>query len=357
MIACVRDTARANKGTHAMRRLSDRDRRMCQHRPMNALIVGAGAVGQVYGRHLALGGAHVYYFVREKYAEECRRGFAFYPLNRRKPRAAAVRMSVAPGDILTSVDEVKAIRFDQVYLCVASHQLHGPWLGELVAAIGDATVVSLQPGREDRDVILRVVPVDRLVAGMITVISYHAPLPGETVPEPGMAYWFPPLQPAPFSGPVERTRAVVGALRAGKQPATIKRDVPAMVIFPSALLMVLLTALERARWSFRELKAGAVLPSVRPAVAEAFAIIQAEHGTRAPRLLGMITRPFWLRRIITLARWVLPLDAETYFRVHFTKVNEQTRMFMRAYIEQGAKLGTPTNALRALEEGVTAAAA
>ena len=37
---------------------------------MNVLIVGAGAVGQVYGRHLALGGAHVYYFVREKYAAE-----------------------------------------------------------------------------------------------------------------------------------------------------------------------------------------------------------------------------------------------------------------------------------------------
>ena len=75
---------------------------------MNVLIVGAGAVGQVYGRHLALGGAHVHYFVREKYADECRRGFTFYPLNRRKPRAAPVHMAVAPGDILTRLDEVTA---------------------------------------------------------------------------------------------------------------------------------------------------------------------------------------------------------------------------------------------------------
>lgn len=319
---------------------------------MNVLIVGAGAVGQVYGRHLALGGAHVYYFVREKYADECRRGFTFYPLNRRKPRAAPVQMSVAPGDILTRVDEVKAIAFDQVYLCVASHQLLGPWLGELAAAIGDATVVSLQPGSEDRDVILAAVPAERLVSGMITVVSYHAPLPGETVPEPGMAYWFPPLQPAPFSGPKERTRAVVDALRAGKQPAKVHRDVPAFVRYPSALLMVLLTALEREGWSFRQLARSATLGSVRPATLEAFAIIEAAHGTRAPRLLRMVARPFWVRRIMTGARWMMPLPVETYFRVHFTKVREQTRMFMQAYIDQGTKLGRPTDGLRALEDSL-----
>lgn len=319
---------------------------------MNVLIVGAGAVGQVYGRHLALGGAHVYYFVREKYAAECRRGFTFYPLDRRKPRAAPVRMSVAPGDILTRLDEVEAITFDQVYLCVASHQLRGPWLGELAAVIGDATVVSLQPGSEDRDVILAAVPAERLVSGMITVISYHAPLAGETVPEPGMAYWFPPLQPAPFSGPRERTRAVVDALRAGKQPAKIHRDVPAFVRYPSALLMVLLTALEREGWSFRQLAGSESLRSVRAATLEAFAIIEAAHGTRAPRLLRMIARPFFVRRIMTAARWMMPLDVETYFRVHFTKVREQTRMFMQAYIEQGTKLGRPTDGLRALEDAL-----
>jgi 2-dehydropantoate 2-reductase len=323
---------------------------------VNVLIVGAGAVGQVYGRHLALGGAHVHYFVREKYAEECRRGFAFYPLNRRNPRAEAIRMAVAPGDILTRIDEVKAIAWDQVYLCVSSPALRGPWLGELVAAIGDATVVALQPGSEDRAVILQSVREDRLVSGMITVISYHAPLPGEAVPEPGMAYWFPPLQPAPFSGPAERTRAVVDALRRGRQPAVVKRDVPAMVRYPSALLMVLLTALEAARWSFRELTSSSYLARFRPALLEAYAIIDAANGTRAPRLLAMFARPFWIRRLVWLAPRIMPMDVETYLRVHFTKVNDQTRMFMRGYIDEGTRRKLPTDNLRSLEQAVAAAA-
>ena len=47
------------------------------------LIVGAGAVGQVYARHAQLGGAEVTFFVRDKYREEVSRGFDMYPLNRR----------------------------------------------------------------------------------------------------------------------------------------------------------------------------------------------------------------------------------------------------------------------------------
>jgi ketopantoate reductase len=318
---------------------------------MNILIVGAGAVGQVYGHHLAQGGAHVYYFVRDKYAEECRRGFVFYPLNRRKPRAAPLRVPIAAADVLTRLGEIKAIEWDQVYLCVASHALRGAWLGELAAVIGDATVVSLQPNAEDRACVIESVPEARVVSSMITLISYPAPLPGETVPEPGMAYWFPPLTPAPFSGPPERTRAVVDALRRGRLPAKVRRDVPAQVKFPSALFMVLLSALERAGWSFRELARGPELPRVRPATLEAFAIV----GGRAPRLLGMVARPFWLRRVMTVARWVMPLPVETYFQFHFTKVREQTRMFMRGYIAEGARLGKPTEALRELEQGLEAA--
>jgi 2-dehydropantoate 2-reductase len=63
-----------------------------------------------------------------------------------------------------------------------------------------------------------------------------------------------------------------------------------------------------------------------------------------------------VRRIMTLARWLMPLDVETYFRFHFTKVGEQTRMFMRGYIEHGERLGRSTQALRALEDSVSAAA-
>ena len=49
---------------------------------MKVLVVGAGAVGQVYGHALARGGARVTFLVKPKHVEEARRGFVLYELNR-----------------------------------------------------------------------------------------------------------------------------------------------------------------------------------------------------------------------------------------------------------------------------------
>ena len=46
---------------------------------LRLLIVGAGAVGQVYGYHLQRGGASVAFLVRPAYAEACRGGLTLYP--------------------------------------------------------------------------------------------------------------------------------------------------------------------------------------------------------------------------------------------------------------------------------------
>ena len=42
--------------------------------PLRVLLVGAGAVGQVYGYHLQKGGAQVAFFVRPKHRAEAEGG-------------------------------------------------------------------------------------------------------------------------------------------------------------------------------------------------------------------------------------------------------------------------------------------
>src|SRR5687768_9790918 len=149
---------------------------------MKVLLVGAGAVGQVYGYFLKQGGASVAFHVKEKHAEEARRGYSLYPLNRRKARRSPVKFD--GFEVLTSLDDVKARTWDQVYLCMSSTGLRGEWTAPFLRSIGDATVVFLQPGLDDREYLGQWVPEDRLVQGSIPIVSYHAPLPGEKVPEP-----------------------------------------------------------------------------------------------------------------------------------------------------------------------------
>jgi 2-dehydropantoate 2-reductase len=220
-------------------------------------------------------------------------------------------------------------------------------------------VVALQPGKDERALLLAVgLPADRLVQGMITLISYTAPLPGETrFPKPGMAYWFPPMAPAPHSGPRERTAAVVRALRAGKLPSKVHGDVPSAVAFPSAILMPYLVALETAGWSFQALGRSPALDLGARAVREALAVTAATTGRRRPLGARVMSRPSMLRFALWFAVRLVPLPLEIYLREHFIKVHAQTIEFMANYIAKGKQAGVGVAALEELLAGVEPAGA
>ena len=310
---------------------------------MRVLIVGAGAVGQVFGHHLAEGGAEVTFLVKPSHAEACRGGFTLYPLGRRPPQP----LRFTGFGVITSAAEAVRARWDHVLLTVSSVALTaGGWLAELAAATGDASIVVLQPNLDDRAFVTSVVDPARVVDGVIGFLAYHAPLPGETrFAEPGMAYWFPPA-PSTFSG--ARAAELVAALRRGKLPARQLRDVTATAPFQSAVLYAYLAAIEAARWSFRELRGGDRMQRAGRAAAQALAIAGHQRGLRVPWRLRLAARPVVVRIALGLARRIVPLDLETYLRVHFTKVGDQTRAGLLSYITHGRNAGLATDMIEQL---------
>jgi ketopantoate reductase len=308
------------------------------------LVVGAGAVGQVYGHHLARGGAKVTFLVKPAHAAEVSAGLTLYPLNRsRRRRADPVRFD--DFRIVADVDAAASERWDQVYLTVSSTALRaGDWFALLAAGLGPATLVLLQPGPDDRAFVEAQVPAEQIVQGVITVISYLAPLPGETrFPRPGVAYWFGPLAKSPLSGP--RAPVVVAALRAGGLPARRAGDLSRSSAFPTALFMPLLKVLEQAGWSFQRVREPARLALAARAGDEAVRVMARRQGTRAPLLLRLINHPLAVRLVLAVAPRIMPFDLEAYLKVHFTKVGDQTRDFLRTYLALGRGAGLPTDAL------------
>jgi hypothetical protein len=294
-----------------------------------------------------MGGAEVTFFVREKYRAEVERGFTMYALN----RSGAGKTERLRFTELAAISSTKEITqpFDQVWLTVSSPALQGAWLPELVAATGpDATYVMLQPGLEDRHVVERAgVPIARIVVGVISMISYHAPLPGETrFPEPGMAYWFPPAAPTMLSG--ERAKPAAVALRAGKCPAKVHRDAQAFALFPSAIMHAYLVALEASGWKFRSLFGGTLSKLAARGSREALAALSASTKRRVPFTMRLVARKTTIRTAMWFARRVVPLPLETYFEAHFTKVGDQTREFMSSFIALGKQHGTPVDAMHEL---------
>lgn len=310
------------------------------------LMVGAGAVGQVFGKYLQAAGCELAFLVKEKYAEEARRGYTLYELGVLERDYEPVTFS--GFGVHTSMEEVAGRKWDQVWLSVSSTALRaGSWVSELARATGEATWVMLQPALDDRDWLLQWVPPERLVSGMIPFLSIHVPMkPGDPVPRPGTAYWMPPLSRGLFSGPPERLQQVVRTLRAGRYPAARTGDVAHAAAIPTAVLTVFVEALEAAGWSFERFLQRDSLERTVQAAREAVQVAAWRTQGNASSVLPML-RPALFKLLLPLAARLCPLDLETYLKLHFTKVGEQTRMMMRAYVDLGRSAGLPIEHLRA----------
>jgi ketopantoate reductase len=313
---------------------------------MNVLIVGAGSVGLLYGYHLQKGGAQVAFYVRPKYVEESRRGFTLYPLNSRDGRSKPRRLEGC--EILSTLEEVKARDFDQVWICIPSTGLYGGWFEDFAKALGPNTIlVSLTPGLNDRAYILKYWPQERLVIGLITAIAYPAPLPGESVPEPGTAFYFPPFAPAPFEGDPTRVKAIVTALERGGMAAKHDDRMVANTGFPNIVLMSFVAGLEACGWSLDAVRKPPHLTRIHAAIKEGLAIVARRKGTSIPLPFRMLSGPV-LKLAMGFAPRLMPFDLETYLEVHFTKVGAQTRQFFAEYMEAAEELGLEAPNLREL---------
>ena len=313
---------------------------------MNVLVVGAGAVGQVYAWHLQRAGARVAFFVRPHAAEACRAGMTLYPLKRGKRREP---VELRASAVYTSLDEVAAQTWDQVWFCVPANALDEGWLGSIAAAVGSALCVALPPGIDSEERIRKAFPQSAVVPGMIGMISYQAPLPGESVPRPGVAYLFPPGSPSAFGGP--EGRAVAALLARGGCPAVAKQSVAVSNAIGSGLLMANIAALELSGWSLAELRWGPWLRVAAHAARQSMRVASARLGARTPFSVHLIST-FTLRLMWTVAPWVLPLDLETYLRYHFTKVGAQTRQLLDESVREAKARGLHHSAIDALLESL-----
>ena len=315
--------------------------------PLRVLIVGAGAVGQVYGHHLQRGGAHVEVLVRPKYAAEARAGLRMYAI--RSKRTREPRM-FRPDDVLTKAEEAAARSYDQVWLCISTAGFEKALRGNLPVLLRNlkgATLVVLQPGSHVPALLAPHVSSAKIVDGLISMIAYQAPLVDGEVPEPGVAFW---LQSSPFTGP--GAESVVAALKAGGCPAKVSDDTHALQAHGTATLMPLITALQGAGWKLARTR-GKWAELGANAAHEARMVMEAKTGIAEPVAMRWIT-PRMVNWATRIAPRVAPLDLEIYLRYHFTKVGDQTQLLLRRFIEDGKMRGVSVESLETLREQVFA---
>jgi hypothetical protein len=295
---------------------------------MKVLIIGAGAVGQIYGYHFHQGGAEVSYLVKEKYQAELAIGMKLFPLNQgRKPQGLLFKNF----QLITDYQVLKQTKWDVVLITVASDALYQPWLQELSQVINpEASILSLQPGMRDRAEIARFFSPTRILTGLIVLIAFPTPLDAKGPQEKGMAWWMPPLVKTPFDGASDRVAPIIVTLNRGGFPSTQENllDNPTKAAFGSTFLGEFIYCLEKNDWQLSQFHHAAAGNEFVEGLRSSFAKIARKIAVPVPALVNLLGWRFY-SLLIVVAKMIMPFDLERYLKSHFTKVAAQMKLNRR----------------------------
>jgi len=276
---------------------------------------------------------------------------------------AASQKKLAGFSIVVSPHQIakEGVNYQYVWLCVSASAIReggGRWVKELVEAVGKSSpgfvLVYLTPGVDDREFLLSLFPHnDRIVGGTTPIVSYQVPLKDAewqpTTGSDGIAYFF--MGSSVLSGPRPAAQPIANLLKKGGIGATVVTD-PAKARIAMAPMVGAGTAfwvsLEISDWSFKTLlneKGGITLTEAAGAAREAIRINILKSNGTVPSLVNIICTPLLFRFVLHVIPFVFPCDFQAFLKYHFTKVGDQTVLFLRDYLEFAASKGISVPAL------------
>lgn len=320
---------------------------------MRILIVGAGATGQVYGAHLAAGGAEVGVVCRPRQAESLRRGVHLWRVTRRNRWAP---LPFRPVEVFTEGSEIEPHRWDQIWLAVSSTALRSDSSRAVLDRLRESHVVTTTPALSDRVFLRSWIPEERLAFGMTSYLAWQTPLPGGAAPpdsQPSeIEVWLPPLQQCLFSGRARGLESAVSALERGGCPATISDDLDWTLACGAGVMMPVIAELELAGWSLHTLRESGHRQRAMSAARQVIGAL-AQARSRSVPWWTVALSPVLASLALPIMPRAAPLDLERYLAYHFDKVGDQTRMMLDEYLELAPaqaldQVASQATALRAL---------
>lgn len=318
------------------------------------LIVGCGAVGQVFGLSLRKAGVTLGYLDRPvitaKLKQACEQGglalFQVSHAHRRDP----VPYRLDGYEVVADIAESQHFQPDQVWFTTPSQVYYSDWFREFLAKVPAAQVVCFIP-EGPRPEILPEEGKERLVFGGTTFMAWQGNLENLDASTQGVTFWRPPLG-VPLVGEEKACREVGQLLKKAGFRVTIGNPDSRAQVSATAVLTAFVAGLELAGWSLSSYRKSPWLRCAAVAAREAILSQSTRAGALQKALLGDFVLSTAFSMVTRLLPVLAPFDIQAYLHFHYQKTREQTLMLLELFKKEGERRGIGVENIQKLLTGM-----
>ncbi len=322
---------------------------------MKVLVVGCGAVGQVYGLALQKAGAELGLYDRPAALEkirlaQSRGGLPLFQLDRTHQKNP-VEQRLKDLRVLTDTAGCRDFQPEQIWFATPSQAYYTEWFRDFLREVPSRRVVCFIP-EGPRPEFIPPGEEERMVFGGTTFMAWQGDLGGGGGRAEGVNFYRSPLS-LPLVGEKAVCGEVAQLLERGGFRVSIGKPGSHQQAAVTAVMTTFVAGLELSGWSLREYRRNAWRGRAAGACREAVLSQLPGAGALTRALLGrrLLSAAFWLAA--ALLPGLVPFNLEKYLGFHYRKTREQTLVLLDLFARDGEKRGLPVEGIRRVREAMT----
>jgi hypothetical protein len=307
---------------------------------MKVLIVGCGAVGQVYALSLQKAGVQLGLYdlpaTRQKLQQALGQGGMYLFELSRQHRRAPIEHRLSNYQIAGDETQCRDLEPDQIWFTIPSQVYYSDWFHDFLKRVPSSRVVCFIP-EGSRTEIIPEGENDRFVFAGTTFMAWQSDLEGGGGRPEGVNFWLPPLG-IPLIGTQNACVEVKQVLNRAGFKVSIGKPGSHAQASTTALMTAFIAGLELAGWSLKLYRSSPWLKCAARASREAMRSQYPSIGLLQRLLTSNTIMWIGFYLVALILPFLFPFDIEKYLKFHYRKTRDQTLVLLNLFISDAQKV-------------------
>jgi len=320
---------------------------------MRVLMVGFGAVGQVFGLFLQKAGVELGCHDRPAATEKMKQalehnGLSLFQVQSRGKPPLAHRLD--NFQVLADITECQRFKPDLIWFTVPSPVYYSEWFRTFLQQVPAEHVACFTPEGRRAEFFLPGTG-RHVVFGGVTFMAWQGDLDGGGGQPNAVNFWLPPLG-IPLQGTEKSCSTVKQLLQKGGFKVTVGKADSSQQASTTAVMTAYVAGLELSGWSLSQFRKSPWLSRSARAANEAALSQIGRPGLSTKLSIGMLCSSTVFFLITSLLPLIFPFDIEKYLKFHYLKTRDQTLALLEVFALDAEKQGGSSTYTRMLLTGV-----